>query len=92
VLNADGIKHADHLYAEFERQILESPGVTPGMFIELFTHRGNERAIRFWQNQHFQDIGTSEGNQNYRRFLRYPWDAPAAMGAENASPPESTNA
>lgn len=43
------------------------------MWIELFVDSRNERAIRFWQRQGFADIGTSEGNQRFRRFMRHAW-------------------
>ncbi len=73
-LDDDGVKHADRLYAALEAAARAGPDTIHGMFVELFVQRENERAIRFWQRQGFQDIGTSEGDRRYRRFFRYPWD------------------
>ena len=69
----EAVKYADHIYAALEADIKESWRTDPPMFIELFTHRDNERAMRFWQRQGFRDIGTSEGDPRYRRFIRWPW-------------------
>jgi hypothetical protein len=56
------------------------------MFIELFCDRDNERGMAFWQKMGFSDIGNSEGNDKYRRFVRWPWPT-ATNGPSFSSPP-----
>jgi ribosomal protein S18 acetylase RimI-like enzyme len=72
----DGIKYADRLYAAVEADIRESPRTNTEMFIDLFVDAANARAMSFWQRQRFRDVGTSEGNPRYRRYIRYPWPSP----------------
>jgi hypothetical protein len=73
VVDDDGIKVADRIYASIEQVALAHPESTPEMPFTLVCHVDNERGRRFWRRHGYVLIGDPKlqlEKEIYERMVR----------------------